>query len=74
MQCTMCETLMWHALAPTLFRWLRGKKPEWDIAGPEKKAKRIYIEMVARTPENGSMRENSLRVCLNPESTAKARR
>lgn len=65
MKYTMCETLMWHALTPTLFRWLREQKPKWDIIGLKKKAKHIYIEMVARTPEIGSMRENSLRVCLS---------
>lgn len=54
MKYTMCETLMWHALTPTLFRWLREQKPEWDVVGLKKQAKRVYIEMVARTPKIGS--------------------
>lgn len=65
MKYTMCETLMWHALTPTLFRWLRGQKSEWNIAVWKKKAKRIYIKMVKRTPEIGSLRNNSLRICLS---------
>lgn len=65
MKYTMCETLMWHALTPTLFRWLGGQKPTWDSADLKKTAKRIYIEMVARTPEIGSLRNNSLRICLS---------
>lgn len=65
MKYTICETLMWHALTPTLFRWLEGQKQKWDIAGLKKKAKRIYVEMVARTPEIGSLRNNSLRICLS---------
>lgn len=30
MKYTKCETLMWHALTPTLFRWLREQKPGWN--------------------------------------------
>lgn len=65
MKYTMCETLMWHVITPTLFRWLGQREPKWDIAGLKKKAKRIYIEMTERTPEIGSLRENSLRICLS---------
>lgn len=65
MKYTMCETLMWHALTPTLFRWLREQEQEWDITCLKKKAKHVYTEMVERTPEIGSLRDNSLRVCLS---------
>lgn len=65
MKYTICETLMWHVLTPTLFKWLKGQKPKWDVAGLKRKAKRIYIEMVARTPEIGSLQNNSLRICLS---------
>ncbi|MDO4331302.1 MAG: L-2-amino-thiazoline-4-carboxylic acid hydrolase [Eubacteriales bacterium] len=65
MKYTVCETLMWHALTPALFRWLGTQNPEWDIAGLKRKAKRIYIEMATRTPEIGSLRNNSLRICLS---------
>lgn len=32
MKYTYCETLMWHALTPALFRWLKEGKPDWDMA------------------------------------------
>lgn len=65
MKYTMCEALMWHIMTPTLFRWLGQREPGWDIAAMKKKAKRTYIEMTERTPEIGSLRENSLRICLS---------
>lgn len=65
MKYTICETLTWHVMTPPLFRWLKEQEPKWDIAELKKKAKRIYIEMVERTPDIGSHRKNSLRICLS---------
>ena len=65
MNYTFCETLMWHAITPTMFRWLKRREPDWDIAALKRKAKHIYREMAVRTPEIGSLKENSIRVCLS---------
>lgn len=61
MKYSVSEKLMWFALAPYCFKYLQeqGKAPD------KKKAKRIYRQMVNRTPDIGSMRENSLRICLS---------
>ena len=64
MKYTYCETLMWHALAPAMFRYLARREPAWDIPALRKRTKNIYQEMVSRTPEIGSLKENSLRICL----------
>lgn len=65
MKYTFCEKLMWHALTPTLFQWLKRREPGWDLPALKRESKRIFGEMVERTPEIGSMKENSLRVCLS---------
>lgn len=63
MRYTCCEALMWHALTPAMFRWLREQG--WDIAELRRASKRIYRQMVARTPDIGSLSQNSLRICLS---------
>lgn len=65
MKYTYCETLMWHALTPTLFRWLKERKPDWDMAALKRDAKKRYRQMALRTPEIGSLSKNSLRICLS---------
>lgn len=64
MKYTYCEMLMWYALTPAMFRYLMKKEPAWDTAAFKKRTKQIYKEMVHRTPEIGSLKENSLRICL----------
>ncbi|MCM1194223.1 MAG: hypothetical protein NC389_17595 [Acetatifactor muris] len=64
MNYTYCETLMWHALAPAAFRYLSGQEPGMDMAALKRRSKQIYREMVARTPDIGSLTENPLRICL----------
>lgn len=64
MKYSICETLMWNALTPTMFRWLQMREAETNIKDLKKRAKQVYKDMVRRTPEIGSMRENSLRICL----------
>lgn len=65
MKYTFCEKLMWHALTPTLFQWLKRREPGWELPALKRESKRTFGEMVERTPEIGSMKENSLRVCLS---------
>lgn len=65
MNYTFCETLMWHALTPTIFQWMKQREPGCDIAALRRRAKRIYRQMAARTPEIGSLSKNSLRICLS---------
>lgn len=64
MKYTYCETLMWHALTPAMFSYLAKREPAWNMAVMKKQAKNIYKEMVQRTPDIGSLKENSLRICL----------
>lgn len=64
MKYTVCEALLWHALTPALFRWLAAHKPGWELDALKQRAKRIYRQMVARTPDIGSLAQNSLRICL----------
>lgn len=65
MDYTFCEALMWHAMMPSMLRWLGRREPEWDMAALRRRARRIYRAMVKRTPAVGTLRENSLRICLS---------
>lgn len=65
MRYTYCETLMWHALTPAIFRWLGGQKPDWDLRALKREAKKRYRQMAARTPDIGGLSQNSLRICLS---------
>jgi len=51
-------------MAPAAFRYLSEKEPDWDIPALKQRSKQVYRQMVARTPDIGSLKENSLRVCL----------
>ena len=61
---TYCERLMRAAIAPAAFRYLASLEPGWDISALKQRSRRIYRQMVSRTPDIGSMIENPLRVCL----------
>ena len=61
---TYCERLMWAAMAPAAFRYLAGQEPGWDISALKQRSKRIYRQMVFRTPNIGSMMKNMMRICL----------
>ncbi|MCI6378734.1 MAG: L-2-amino-thiazoline-4-carboxylic acid hydrolase [Clostridiales bacterium] len=65
MKYTLCEALMWRALTPDMFRWLKEHRPGWNVRALKRKAKKAYREMAARTPDIGSLRQNSLRICLS---------
>ncbi|MDO5424613.1 MAG: L-2-amino-thiazoline-4-carboxylic acid hydrolase [Eubacteriales bacterium] len=64
MKYTYCETMMWHAMTPAMFRFLAQREPAWDVKTLKKHAKQTYREMVRRTPDIGGLKENSLRICL----------
>lgn len=65
MQYTFCEKLMWFALAKPSFRHLAQKHSQWNAPAFRRKAKVIFGEMVARTPDIGGLKENPLRICLS---------
>lgn len=60
MKYSICEKLMWFALAAPSFQYLKQQAEAVD----KKKAKKIFHQMAARTPDIGSLRENPLRMCL----------
>ena len=61
MKYTFCERLMWFALAGPSFKYLES----YGKSVNKKKAKEIFGQMVARTPDIGSLMENPLRICLS---------
>lgn len=64
MKYSYCEALIWHVMAPAAFRYLSGEEPGGDIPALKRRSKQGYRQMVARTPDIGSLGENPLRVCL----------
>ena len=61
MKYTFCEKLMWFALAGPSFQYLESR----GRSVSKKKSKAIFRQMVARTPDIGSLMENPLRICLS---------
>ncbi len=64
MKRSFCETMIWLAMAPAALRYLAKAEPGWDIPGLKRKTRETYRQIIARTPDIGSMAENFLRVCL----------
>ena len=64
MRYTFCEKLMWFALAKPSFRQLEKTQPQWNTPAFRRKAKAIFRDMTARTPNIGILKENPLRICL----------
>lgn len=60
MKNSACEKLMWLVLGTPSLAYLRQQGTPVD----PKKAKGIFRQMVAETPEIGGLRENPLRMCL----------
>lgn len=58
---TACEGLLWLALGSPGFQYLRRQGRPVD----KRKAKGLFRQMTARTPEIGSLAENPLRMCLS---------
>lgn len=65
MNYTICESMMWHAMMPSMLRRLKRQEPDWNMAALKRDAKKIYREMTARTPDIGPLSKNSLRICLS---------
>lgn len=63
MRRSVCERMIWLAMAPSALGYLRKAEPGWDMPNLKRKTKKTYREMIARTPDIGSLKENSLRVC-----------
>lgn len=61
MKNSVCEKLIWFALGFPSFQYLKQQGKPVD----KKKAKRLFRQMAARTPEIGSLAENPLRMCLS---------
>ena len=61
MKYTFCEKLMWFALAGPSYKYLLHT----GVNVNKKKAKDIFRQMAARTPDIGSLMENPLRICLS---------
>jgi len=55
--------MIWLAMAPAALGYLRETEPNWDIPGLKRKARETYRQMIGRTPNIGSLKENSLRIC-----------
>lgn len=63
MRRSVCETVIWFAMAPAALGYLRKAEPDWDIPSLKRKTRETYRRMIGRTPDIGSLKENSLRVC-----------
>lgn len=63
MRRSVCETMIWFAMAPAALGYLRETEPDWDIPGLKRKVREAYRKMIDRTPDIGSLKENSLRIC-----------
>lgn len=65
MKYTFCEKMMWFAMTPTMFRWLKQQRPDWDAAKLKRMSKWTYRKMIDRTPDIGALSKNPLRMCLS---------
>ncbi|MDD4849964.1 MAG: L-2-amino-thiazoline-4-carboxylic acid hydrolase [Gemmiger sp.] len=65
MNYTGCEWLLWAVLSGPTFRYIKNQKPEWNMRGYQKRTKKIYGALIARTPGIGTLKENPLRMCLS---------
>lgn len=61
MKYSTTEGVLWSVFAGACFRYLSGQGIQVD----RRRARKIYREMAARTPDTGSLRENPLRMCLS---------
>jgi len=51
-------------MTPAAFRYLSKEEPDGNAAALKRRSKQNYRQMIARTPDIGSIAENSLRICL----------
>lgn len=64
MKNSLCEKIMWYALSPTIFQFIKQYWKNIDIKNVKRISKNNYKDMIKRTPDIGSLRKNPLRVCL----------
>lgn len=64
MKNSLCEKIMWYALSPTIFQFIKQYWKDIDIKNVKRISKNNYKDMIQRTPDIGSLRKNPLRVCL----------
>lgn len=64
MKNSLCEKIIWYALSPTIFQFIKQYWKDIDIKNVKRVSKKNYKDMIKRTPDIGSFRKNPLRVCL----------
>lgn len=64
MKNSVCEKIIWVALSPTIFKFIKQYWGDVDIKNVKKISKNNYKDMIKRTPDIGSLKDNPLRICL----------
>ena len=64
MKNSICEKMIWHALSPTIFRFIEQYWKDIDIKSIKRLSKDNYKAMISRTPDIGSFRKNPFRIPL----------
>ena len=64
MKNSLCEKIIWYALSPTIFQFIKQYWKDIDIKNVKRISKNNYKDIIKRTPDIGSLRKNPLRVCL----------
>ena len=65
MKYTFCEKILWHAMSGAIVDFLASEHPNWDIGLVKIKANKRYRQIIADSPDIGSLSKNSLRTCLS---------
>ena len=65
MKYTICETLVWALFGRPMKRYLEKIRPGWDAGAVLKASKRRFRAMIAELPDIGTLKQNSLRLCLS---------
>lgn len=65
MKYTYCEELIWHAMKKSIIDFFSKKHQIWNIKLLKINTKKRYKQIIAELPDIGSLRKNSLRVCLS---------
>lgn len=65
MKYTYCEALIWNAMNKSIIDFFSEKHPNWNIKLLKINTKKRYKQIVTELPDIGTLRKNSLRVCLS---------
>jgi len=65
MNYTFCEKLMWAAMTPTIFKYIKSIYPTQDMNMLKTKSKKYFQKIIQQTPDIGGMFKNPLRVSLS---------